>query len=271
MIGVQTIRALRQPDGRHGLRQHVLVVPAVACANKVVEHAAAAERVPYIIHPVGCAQVGADLEATAGHLKAMLTHGNVHTSILVSLGCEGLPTDELLRQARGLSGCIAFARIQELGGSRRTEEAVRELIRRAQSERQEVWEEVPAERLAVGVVHGAKADDQALQAVLHDLRTRGVRVQERLAKRDPVAVASALLVEGVHAMVAVGLDQPLGLPVAPVLNLCPAAEVPASLHGDFDALTYDDALLEALLSGSPTLAERQDLWSFVIARKGPTL
>ena len=78
----------RRPDGRVGVRNYLAIIPSVFCANKTVERIAAA--VPGAValrHPVGCAQVGLDLELTARTLKAMACHPNVG-AVLVSRGIE---------------------------------------------------------------------------------------------------------------------------------------------------------------------------------------
>ena len=56
----------RRPDGTVGIRNHVLILPAVVCANRVAR--GIAQAVPgtvWVEHQHGCTQLGADAELTA--------------------------------------------------------------------------------------------------------------------------------------------------------------------------------------------------------------
>ena len=111
----------KRPDGRVGVRNYTVVIPSVFCANKTVEKIAAA--VPGTIalkHPVGCAQVGLDLELTARTLKAMGTHPNVGAVLVVGLGCERFPSAELYEAVLKSGKPAGHLIIQEEGGTTNT-------------------------------------------------------------------------------------------------------------------------------------------------------
>ena len=111
----------RRPDGRVGVRNCLAVIPSVFCANKTVEKIAAQIQgaVP-LRHPVGCAQVGLDLELTARTLKAMACHPNVGAVLVVGLGCERFPARELYEAAVGNGKPAEVLVIQEEGGTSNT-------------------------------------------------------------------------------------------------------------------------------------------------------
>lgn len=273
---MRSVQGYRHPDGRVGLRRHILVLPSVMCANKVVEHAAQARGVPYVIHPVGCAQVGADLAATAASLEGLAWHGNVFGVVIVSLGCEALAAQGLLKAVRTRSGCAHLVRIQDAGSSRDAEQAVAAILEDLDAERERTG---PA-RLEPGEVRVAilssEEPDPATADLENALRAEGFQVRTAVAgAEDPGAAASRLAVDGAHLVIAVGHPYPLGLPVVPVLNIWPGASAPAGLAGDFDLVdgSPEEALrlLDSFWGGEPTLAERAELWSFVVDRKGPTL
>ncbi|HDI11779.1 MAG TPA: altronate dehydratase, partial [Candidatus Acetothermia bacterium] len=91
----------RRPDGRAGVRNHVLVLAAVHCVNGVVERIG--QEVPGTValpHIYGCSQLGEDLELTVRVLRAYASHPNVGATLLVGLGCEALPTVELVEELR---------------------------------------------------------------------------------------------------------------------------------------------------------------------------
>ena len=111
----------RRPDGRVGIRNHLAIIPSVFCANNVVEQIA--RQVPGTValrHPVGCAQVGYDLELTARTLKAMGTHPNVAAVLIVGLGCERFKPNELYEAVRNSGKPVEMLIIQEEGGSSKT-------------------------------------------------------------------------------------------------------------------------------------------------------
>lgn len=88
-------KGYERPDGRIGVRNHIGVIPSVFCANRVAS--LIADRVEGAVclnHPVGCSQVGEDLEITARTLIAMGNHPNLAAVLIVGLGCERFTTDE---------------------------------------------------------------------------------------------------------------------------------------------------------------------------------
>ena len=77
----------RRPDGRVGVRNHVLILPTITCATQ------AARRVTDLVHGTvsfihqhGCAQVGADYEQTFRTYVGMGTHPNVYGVVVMGLG-----------------------------------------------------------------------------------------------------------------------------------------------------------------------------------------
>src|SRR4030042_4818324 len=86
----------RRPDGRVGVRNYVAVIPSVFCATKAAEMIAnQIEGGVLLRHPVGCGQVGLDLEFTSRTLIAMGRHPNVAAVVVVGLGCERFKPEEL--------------------------------------------------------------------------------------------------------------------------------------------------------------------------------
>ncbi|TWH45750.1 UxaA family hydrolase [Sporomusa sp. KB1] len=79
----------RRPDKTVGIRNHVLVLPTVNCANQVARGIAAnVKGTTWVEHQHGCSQLGADAEQTT---RAFIGHGihpNVYGIVVVGLGCE---------------------------------------------------------------------------------------------------------------------------------------------------------------------------------------
>jgi len=79
----------RRPDGRVGFRNHVLVLPTVACANGVVN--AICRRVPEaVMLPIdsGCGMLKEDQDVFAHTLTNLAGNPNVAATLVVGLGCE---------------------------------------------------------------------------------------------------------------------------------------------------------------------------------------
>src|SRR5918912_3131145 len=83
----QTFGGYRRPDGTVGIRNHLLIVPSVICANTVAQRVAAlipgAVAVP---HPHGCAQVGDDVTLTERMLAGTAANPNVGAAVVIGLG-----------------------------------------------------------------------------------------------------------------------------------------------------------------------------------------
>jgi len=112
----------RRPDGRVGVRNHVLVVPTVICASVVAERIASAVG-PHgaaLPHLAGCGQLGPDLRVTHDTLAAYCGHPNVGAVLVVALGCEQVIAQHLAEAARAAGKPAAILAIQSEGGTVRT-------------------------------------------------------------------------------------------------------------------------------------------------------
>ena len=103
-----------------GVRNTVAVIPSVFCANtvarRIAEHVAGAIA---FCHPVGCSQVGLDLELTARGLKGLGGHPNFYGVVVVGLGCERLRARELAESIAASGKPVEMLVIQEEGDSLR--------------------------------------------------------------------------------------------------------------------------------------------------------
>jgi altronate dehydratase large subunit len=113
-------QGFRRPDGRVGVRNHVLVVPTVVCAAVVTERIAAA--VPGAValpHLAGCGQLGPDMQVTHDTLAAYCQHPNIGAVVVVALGCEQVVAQMLAESARAAGKPSAIVSIQGEGGTPR--------------------------------------------------------------------------------------------------------------------------------------------------------
>ncbi|WP_078553448.1 UxaA family hydrolase [Bacillus alkalicellulosilyticus] len=91
----------RRPDGKVGVRNHVLILPTITCATQAAKQITelVAGTVSFI-HQHGCAQVGIDYDQTFRTYVGMGTNPNVYGVVVLGLGCE-------THQARSVAGEIA--------------------------------------------------------------------------------------------------------------------------------------------------------------------
>ena len=113
---MKTFEGYRRSQGLPGIRNTVAVIPSVFCANtvarRIAEHVAGAIA---FCHPVGCSQVGLDLELTARGLKGIGRHPNFYGAVVVGLGCERFRARELAESIASAGKPVEMLVIQEEG------------------------------------------------------------------------------------------------------------------------------------------------------------
>ncbi len=117
-------------DGRVGIRNHLLVLSSVVCANRAAERIAA--EVPGAIaltHQHGCAQLGEDRERTRRTLVGFGSHPNVGATLVVGLGCEAIQPGTIADGVCGAGRQAEVLTIQDCGGVSSTVERGVSLLR----------------------------------------------------------------------------------------------------------------------------------------------
>jgi altronate dehydratase large subunit len=117
----------KRPDGKVGVRNHVVVFPSVVCSGEVCNAIARSVKGAIsITHSHGCAQLAHDVEQTARTLIGIGKNPNVAAVLVIGLGCEMIDA-ERIASAIGESGKPARSLIiQEIGG---TPKVIKEGIR----------------------------------------------------------------------------------------------------------------------------------------------
>lgn len=118
------------PDGSAGIRNHVAVIPSVACANGVV--AAIAREVPEavpLLHGHGCGRGGEDLGFHFKTLANLAANPNVFSVLVVGLGCEVIRAEYLAERMSHTGKRVEYFNIQDAGGSRRAAARGAEIVR----------------------------------------------------------------------------------------------------------------------------------------------
>ncbi|MBK5443304.1 MULTISPECIES: UxaA family hydrolase [Peribacillus] len=151
------IKGYRRSNGKFGIRNHLLIIPTVICANHVANRIQQA--VPdsvAIPHQHGCSQIGDDKERTHRLLGGMGKNPNVGAVLLISLGCEVIDAKVLKQEIEEETGKpVEWLDIQDAGGTVKAIQKGSELAKSLFKEIEKVPQvDVPISELILGVKCG---------------------------------------------------------------------------------------------------------------------
>lgn len=171
----------RRPNGDVGIRNHLLIIPTVICANQVCSRIE--QMVPNTVaipHQHGCSQIGADKDRTFEVLAGTGRNPNVGGVIIISLGCEVVDPHALAEAIRPTGKLIEVFDIQSVGGSVKAIQHGAELARKMRAQLDAMQPEpVPFSELIIGVKCGGSdatsglASNPALGAAADTLIRQG--------------------------------------------------------------------------------------------------
>ena len=157
----------KRPDGRVGVRNYVLVLPASVCATDTARIVSQQVQGTVTFHNQnGCSQVPSDQQLTMDIMAGFAANPNIYGTVVISLGCENCQMDLVVdaikaRTNKPLKSVI----IQEAGGTLKAiEQAVRyakEMVQEASLLRRE---EFPISELIVGTECGGSDPTSGLAA-----------------------------------------------------------------------------------------------------------
>ncbi|MBQ7063936.1 MAG: UxaA family hydrolase [Firmicutes bacterium] len=157
----------KRPDGRVGVRNHVLVLPASVCASDTTAKIADQVEGAVSFHNQnGCSQVPADEAWTMEVLSGYAANPNVYGTLVVSLGCENCQMDYVVREIRKKTNKpLRQIIIQEVGGTPNAVELgvryARELVAEAAKVQREPF---PLSELILGTECGGSDPTSGLAA-----------------------------------------------------------------------------------------------------------
>jgi altronate dehydratase large subunit len=153
---MNTIKGYRRANGKMGIRNHLLIIPTVVCANHVANRIQ--QSVPdsvAIPHQHGCSQIGEDKERTFNILAGTGKNPNVGAVLLVSLGCEVINAKELQEEIRKTGKPVEWIDIQDTGGTVKAIQQGIEIAKQLSIEIQKIPQvDVPLSELILGVKCG---------------------------------------------------------------------------------------------------------------------
>lgn len=147
----------RRQDGTVGTRNYVGILSAVVCVNEVVE--AIANNVQGAVrftHHQGCCQTPLDIGRVNHALIGLGRNPNLHSVIIVSLGCESTNLAEVIEGIRASGKNVEHLVVQEIGGAARTTAQgilmAQEMVRDASLQQREKF---PISELVMGMKCGS--------------------------------------------------------------------------------------------------------------------
>lgn len=147
----------KRPDGRAGVRNHVVVLPGVLCAEVAARKIATrADGVTFIYNPNGCGQCHKDTGVTLDILSGLIANGNVFGALIVGLGCETIRESDYINAVRAkTSKPVFYIAIQEEGGIGKTVEAGLKIVEALKREADKCpREEIDISELILGLECG---------------------------------------------------------------------------------------------------------------------
>ena len=113
-----------RPDGRKGVRNLVLVVYTVECAQHVAHAIAAGEEDVHVVGFPGCY----DNQYAIRLMLALCRHPNVGAVLAVGLGCEYTRPDKIAEVVRESGRAAEWFRIQDVGGTKSSVEQGKKIV-----------------------------------------------------------------------------------------------------------------------------------------------
>jgi len=111
----------KREDGSAGIRNYVLVMSSVSCANGVVN--AIGRELPDVktmVHTEGCGRGIADIAITTRTLAGLGKNPNVAAVLVIGLGCEFIKAPGLVDQIKTSGKPAQYLVIQDEGGTTKT-------------------------------------------------------------------------------------------------------------------------------------------------------
>ena len=157
----------RRPDGRAGVRNHILILPASVCATDTARIAAGQVQGAVTFHNQnGCSQVAADQQLTMDVMAGYAANPNVYGTVIVSLGCENCQMDLVEAAVRARTNKpLQKVIIQEAGGTIRAVEQIVRLAREMAGQASLLSRQpIPVSELIVGTECGGSDPTSGLAA-----------------------------------------------------------------------------------------------------------
>jgi altronate dehydratase large subunit len=113
-------KGYRRENGKVGTRNYVGVISTVVCANEVAEKISSQVLgTVQFLHQQGCCQTPLDINRVTNVLIGLGRNPNLASVLLVSLGCESVDLETVVKGISQIGKSLKTVTIQEAGGSAR--------------------------------------------------------------------------------------------------------------------------------------------------------
>ena len=147
----------KRPDGKVGIRNKVLILPASVCASDTTRIVASqVEGTVTFNNQNGCSQVDSDQQLTMDVMAGFAANPNIYGTVVISLGCENCQMDLVVDAIKERTNKpIKTVIIQEVGGTlKAVEKAVRYAKNMVEDASMLKKEEFPISELIIGTECG---------------------------------------------------------------------------------------------------------------------
>ena len=147
----------KRPDGRVGIRNKVLILPASVCASDTTRLISnQLEDTVTFNNQNGCSQIPSDLELTLDVMTGFAANPNIYGTVVVSLGCENAQMDIVLDRIKNRTNKpLESVIIQEVGGTiKAIEKATRHARKMIEDASKLKKEKFPVSELKIGTECG---------------------------------------------------------------------------------------------------------------------
>jgi len=144
-----------RPDGTVGVRNYILVISTVQCANNVAIRISQRSNAIPIVHDYGCMEFDENSKRTELGLIKACENPNVYGAVFVGLGCEQIDANKLYEYFKRLNKPVYKLLIQEEGGPKEAIAKGLEYVKMLEQDSKIVKREpVDVDKLVVGVQCG---------------------------------------------------------------------------------------------------------------------
>ena len=112
----QSFFGYERANGTFGVRNHLVIISAVACINEVTRRIAEQVGGVPILHGEGCGRLPIDLMQIRHVLAGLGANPNVGAVLVVGLGCEGVQPKDLAADIAASGKPVDVVVLQEMGG-----------------------------------------------------------------------------------------------------------------------------------------------------------
>ena len=157
----------RRSDGKVGVRNHILILPASVCASDAARMISSQVKGTVTFNNQnGCSQVPSDQQYTMDMMAGYAANPNIYGTVVISLGCENCQMDLVVDEiAKRTNKPVKTLIIQEEGGTIRTiEKGIKyamEMVQEATLLQKEIF---PISELIIGTECGGSDPTSGLAA-----------------------------------------------------------------------------------------------------------